>query len=198
MDFVALHHAAKAGNIADPVDPPEHALQRPVLQRLEIIERVDRPPAGVLRIGERVAVNFARGSFRRKRRNNTGGQLGGRQPVQHILLRLVEVHAIIELAAQMSQLEQRAAAGVGQARHAGQRSFQRNRDQPLDFFRRRAGILRDDLDDRRGRIGIGFHIDMEERIQAAGHQRQGQQNHDRAACGRPGDELVNHSENLSL
>ena len=57
---------------------------------------------------------------------------------------------------------QRFAARRLQARHAGQRNFERDRDLALDFLRRRARKLRVDFDDGRREVGIRFNIDVDE------------------------------------
>ena len=53
-----------------------------------------------------------------------------------------------------------------QSRHAGQRHLQRNGHLALDLLGRGAGILGDDLDDGRRRIGIGLDVDVIERVNA--------------------------------
>src|SRR5262249_26827353 len=65
-------------------------------------------------------------------------------------------------------------------------------DLPLDLFRGSAGELRDDFDDSRGRIGIGFDVDVEKRVDADSCQRQGQQDHDQWIVQGDFDELTNH------
>jgi hypothetical protein len=48
--------------------------------------------------------------------------------------------------------------------------FERNRDLPLHLFGGIARLLRDDLDQRRRRVGIGFDVEILQRKRAASQQ----------------------------
>ena len=106
----------------------------------------------------------------------TVGSVGILQPVGDLLTHEIVVAAIFELQADEAEREHGVRADVRQTRRAGDRDLERDRDIALDFFGRLAGILRDDLDDRRRRIGIGLDVQRHEgRVADADKSREGDQ-----------------------
>jgi hypothetical protein len=59
-----------------------------------------------------------------------------------------------------TRCEQRDGAHHGRIGDAGELHLQGNRDVALDFVGRLPGILRDDVDQRRHRIGIGLDVEL--------------------------------------
>ncbi len=81
----------------------ELALQRVILQALQIVQRVNRPAEDVVRVRERVAQDFAGGRGRGNLRRHAGRELSQLQAVDDFLLGLIEVLRVIELVAQMGK-----------------------------------------------------------------------------------------------
>ncbi len=192
LHLVALHRAAEAHDVDDPLHAPKLLLQLPVVERLQIVERVNLPALRVFRVPQHVAIDFAGRRGRRDHRVNPRRQIHLVQPVEHLEAGAKIVRAVIELVAQMRQAEQRFAARVVEPRHAGQRDLQRDRHLPLDLLGRGARVLRDHLNDRRGRIGIGLDVDVQERIDAKSRQRHGRHDDDQAVDQGPSYQAVNH------
>ena len=99
---------------------------------------------------------------------------------------------------QVAQAEQRLAVDLLQAGHAGERHFQGNGDLPLDLLGGGAGEQRDHFDDRRRRVGIGLDVDVQEGEDADHREEDGEQDDDQRIVERPGDELANHGNLLSV
>ncbi len=193
VDFVALDSAAAAGDVDDAWDATELALQHPVLHRLEIVEGVNIAAGVVLGAVEGVTENFAGGRFRGQFRNHAGRErFRELQSVDDLLSRLFEVVAVLELAAQVRQAEQRLGAQILQVRHAGQGDFQRHGDQTLHLVSRCARILGDHLDNCRGWVGVRFNVDMDKRVGAESQKRQGQHDDDQPVADGPLDEHADH------
>ena len=196
MDLVAFHRAAETGDVGDSRQAAELALQRPILQRLEVVERVDVAPLPVL-IPEGIAVNLADGTFRRNLRLHAGRQrLGELQAIDHLLPRCPVIDTVMKLDEQARQPEERLAAEALQPGHPRQRHLQGDRHQALHLLARSARVLCDDLDRRRGGVRVGFHVDMEKGVAAADGQRDNEQQHDERLVNRPGDDLTNQDANL--
>ena len=71
-NLVALDGAAAAGDVDDARDAAELSFKHPVLQRLEVVERVDVLPGGIFRTLQRVAVDFSGWRLRRELRSDAG------------------------------------------------------------------------------------------------------------------------------
>ena len=172
VDFglVFLGFAAQRRDVGDTRHDAQFALDHPVLQRLELGQVHAR------RTLELVAQDFADAAGRRNDRRNDGGQRGILQPVGDLLTHKVIVAAIFELQADKAEREHRVRADVSETRRARDRNFKRDRDVTLDFFGRLAGILRDDLDDRRRRIGISLDVHrLESGVTDTNKSREGDQ-----------------------
>ncbi len=196
LNLVAPHRAAEAGQVHDPRHPPELALQHPVLQRLDIVERVDLFAGSILGDFQDIAEDFPRGRLRRDAGRHVGRQrLGDRgHAVDHFLpSRVVGVlAAVVPGHLEVGEAEERLAVDFFQAGHAGERHFQGDGDLPLDLLGRRAGEQRDHFDDRRRRVGVGLDVDVHEAIEADDRQEDGPQDDGDRIIERPGDELANH------
>ncbi len=182
LQLVGLGLAAPAGDIDHARHGAEAALQNPVLQRLEVehavIRRSDQP----------VAVDFADRAERRNPRLHVARQRRHlRQPVQHLLQRLVIGVVERKLQFDVRQAVQRDGADRAQILDAGNLGLDRDRDVAFDLFRRQARTLRHDVDHRRCRIGIGFDIELLERNQAADQYSDEQAHHQIAAADGNGD-----------
>ncbi len=196
LDLVAPHRAAEARQVHDPRHPPELALQHPVLQRLDVVERVDLFARSILGDFQDIAEDLARGRLRRDARGHVRRQrLGDRgQAVDHLLPgRIVGIlAAVMPGHLQVAQAEQRLAIDLLQAGHAGERHLQGDGDLTLDLLGRSAGEQREHLDDRRRRVGVGFDIDMHEGVEADRREEERPEDDGDRAIERPGDELANH------
>ena len=188
LQLVGLGLAAPAGDVDDAGHGAEAALQHPVLQRLEVEHAVVR------RAREAVAVDLADRAERRDRRLHVARQRRKlRQPVQHLLQRLVIGIVERELQFDVRQPVQRDGADGAQVLDAGDLGLDRDGDVALDFFRRQPRALRHDVDHRRGRIGIGLDVELPERDQAADEHGDKHANHQIAAVDGKGDETI-HSD----
>ena len=164
LQLVGLGLAAPAGDVDHAGHGAEAALQHPVLQRLEVEHAVVRRPV------QAVAKDFADRAERRDGRLHVAGQRRQlRQPVQHLLQRLVIGVVERELQFDVGQSVQRDGADRAQVLDAGDLGLDRDRDVAFDLFRRQSRTLRHDVDHRRGRIGIGLDVELLERDQAADH-----------------------------
>ena len=150
LEFLGL--AAQHQHVGDAGHEPQPALDHPVLQGAKL----DQVHAG--RAGELIAEDFADRAGRRDHRLDARRQFDVLQPVERLLPDEMVVAAVFELQADEAQREHRVRADVFQPGRARDRDLDRNRDVALDLLRRLAGILRDDLDDRRRRIGIGLDV----------------------------------------
>ena len=152
-DVVGLGLAAPAGDVDDAGDRLQAPLQDPVLQRLEVGDGVAR------RADDTVAEDLA---------DRAGGRQGGlravghraelRQPIDHHLRGLLVRHVVGELDLHVAQSEQRDRADGLDIGEAGHLDLDRDGDVALDLLGGLAGILRDDVDQRRHRIGIGLDV----------------------------------------
>ena len=66
-------------------------------------------------------------------------------------------------------------------RHPRQGDFQGDGDLTFDFFRGGAGVLGDDFDDGRRRVGIGFDVDVDKGIGAANAEGEAEDEDDQRA-----------------
>ena len=150
LEFLGL--AAEHQHVGDAGHQPQPALHHPVLQGAKLDQvHVRRPD-------QLVAEDFADRAGRRDHRLHAGRKLDVLQPVERLLPHEIVVAAVFELQPDEAQRKHRIGADEFQPRRAGDRDLDRNRDVALDLLRRLAGILRDDLDDRRRRIGIGLDV----------------------------------------
>jgi hypothetical protein len=154
---IAAQLAAPAGHVHHAGDGAEAALQHPVLQGLEIFDRI------ALGRGDAIAIDFAHRARRRNRRHRAAGQLRQlRQAIDHLLLRLLVIKIVRELDLHVRQAEQRDRADRRHVRQARHLHFDRDRDVAFHLLGRKARRLRHDLDHRRNRIGIGLDVEVVE------------------------------------
>ena len=190
LEFLGL--AAEHQHVGDARHETQPALHHPVLQRPQL-DQVD-----VRRTDELVAEDFADRAGRRDDRLHAGRKLDVLQPVERLLAHEVVVAAVFELQADEAQRKHRVGADVFQPRRAGDRDLDRDRDVALDLLRRLAGILRDDLDDRRRRIGIGLDVHGAERAEADGEKRHECDQHQRPPGQARRDQAANHGRPAGL
>ena len=148
--------SAEHGDVGDTGHDAQLAFDHPVLQRLELHDVHARRP------GKLVAKDFADASGGRDHRQDAGRQNRILQPVDGLLTNEMIVAAVFELQTDKAQSVDGVGADELQAGRAGDRDLDRNRDVALDFLRRLACLLGDDLDDRRRRIGIGLDVQGQE------------------------------------
>ena len=196
LNFVAPDRPAPAADVDDSRHRAEFALQHPVLQGLQIVERVDLVTRRILGRVEHVAVDFASRRFGRDLRSDAIGQRlrDRRQPVDDLLpARLVGViAAVVPVHLEVAQAVERLAANRIQPGHAGEGDFQRDGDLAFDFFGRRTGELGEDFDDGRSGIGVRLDVDVEERIHPDDRQRDREENDDERVVQCPLDQFANH------
>ena len=132
------------------------AFDHPVLQRLEPHHVHARRPHQL------VAKDLADAAGGRDHRQHAGRQHRILQPVEGLLAHEMIVAAVFELQADETEAIDGVGANELQARRAGDRDLDRDRDVALDFLRRLALLLGDDLDDRRRRVGIRLDVQHQE------------------------------------
>ena len=150
-------HVDHAGHL------PELPFEDEVFGGLQLGERVPGPL-------HRVAEDLADRAPRRELRLQARRQLDELQPVHHALLRGVIFGVPAEIALHVGEPEQRLRADVLEVDHPREPVFQRDGDVPLHFLGAPAGGLRDHLDHRSHRIGIG--LDVHPRVAPEAHAEQ--------------------------
>ena len=193
LQLVGLGLAAPAGDIDHAGHGAEAALQHPVLQRLQVEHAVVRRP------DQPVAVDFTDGAERRDPRLHVAGQGRHlRQPVQHLLQRLVIGVVERKLQFDVRQSVQRNGAHRAQVLDARDLGFDRDGDVAFDLFRRQSRALRHDVDHRRRRVGIGLDIELLERDQAADHHDGEKTYHQITVADCNGDKAIHFRSKLSM
>jgi hypothetical protein len=156
-NVVRLGLAAPAGHVDDARHRFEAPLQHPVLERLQIGNRI------VGRPDHAIAKDFADGTGGRYLRLCAVRQRRElRQAVGHPLLRLLIGEVVRELHLDVGQAEQRYGTDGLDVGDAGHLNFERDGDVAFDFLGRLAGALRDDVHQRRHRIRVGLDIQRQE------------------------------------
>ena len=184
-DLVGLGLAAPAGDVDDAGHGLEAALEHPVLQRLEIGDRV------ALRAGDPVAEDLADRARRRDRRLRAVRQLRQlREAVDDPLLGLLVGEVVGELHLDVREPEQRDRADRLDVRDAGHLHFDRNRDVALDLLGRLAARLRHDVDERRHRVRVGLDVERREARGAGAEHEHEQRGHEHALSQGEGDQRV--------
>ena len=184
-DVVAFRQPAEGGDVDHPGDTLEAAVQHPVLQGLQVGQRIAGRP------DQPVAHDLADRAERRDLRLRALRQpVQLAQPVQHLLQRLVVGVVEVELYPHVRKAEQAGRAHRGQVGQPGHRHFHGDGDVALDLLGRLAGILGDDDDLRRHRIGIGLDVEPGEADQTDHDEGEEQQDHQRPALQRKGDDLA--------
>ncbi len=190
LQLVGLGAAAPAGDVDDAGHGAEAALQHPVLQGLQvkhgIIGRTDQPVA--IDFTDRTERRYLRLRAVEKRRHL-------RQPVQHLLQRLLVGEVERELQLDVGQAVQRNRPYDIEVLEAGDLGLQRNGDVAFDLLGRQTRRLGDDVDHRRRRIGIGLDVQLLKRHEAADEDGQKQPEHQEAAFDSKGYQTV-HSGGL--
>ncbi len=185
--LILLDRAAEAGDVDHARHLFEHAVEHPVLHRLDLAERVARPL-------QHVADDFAGGTPRRKLRRDAFGQIHRGDAVEHLLPRGREVCPVGESALDVVEARDRGAAKIDQPWHAVERGLERNTDEPFHLLGARARILREHFHQRRGGIGVGFHVELRCRVEADGDQRHRAKQHQRPVLQTPGDDGADHGD----
>ncbi len=172
---VDLGLAAPAGDVDHPGHRLEAALERPVLQRLEVGRRRARRP------DDAVSVDLAD----RARRRNLGLRVVGqrrqlRQPVVDPLLGLLVAGVVGELHLHVGQAEQGDRAHARHMRQARHLDLDGDRDVALELLRGLPRALGHDIDRGRHRIRIGLDVELPE-ADSANDESRGHQRHDQDA-----------------
>ena len=184
LEFLGL--AAEHEHVGDAGHKAQPALHHPVLDGAELDQvHVGRPD-------ELVAEDFADGAGRRDDRLHAGRQIHVLQPVQRLLAHEIVVAAVVELQPDEAQREHRVGADEFQPGRTGDRDLDRDRNVALDLLRRLAGVLGDDLDDRRRRIGIGLDVHRVERAEANSEERRESDKDQRPPRQARRDQTSNH------
>ena len=191
LQLVGLGLAAPAGDVDDAGHGAEAALQHPVLQRLEIEHRIIGRP------DQPVTIDLA---DRAERRNLRLGVVEERrhlrQPVQHLLQRLVIGEIEGELQLDVGQAVQRDRADDVEVLQPRDLRLQRDGDVAFDLLGRQSRALGDDVDHRRRRVRIGLDVQLLERHEAADDDGDEQPEHQEPAFDSEGNEAV-HSVRIS-
>ena len=179
IDVVGLGLATPAGHVDHAGHRLQAALQDPILDRLEIGHRVAR------RSDHPVTIDFADRAGRRQCRLGAVGQgLELRQAIRDLLRRRRIGHVVGELHLHVRQAEQGDGADRLDVRQPRHLDLDRDRDVTLDLLGRLAGILRDDVDQRRHRIRIRLDVERLVGEQPADHHHGGENQHENALLER--------------
>ena len=188
-DLIRLCLSAPAIDVDDPRHRLEAAFEDPILNRLQIRRRI----AGWAQ--HPISVDFANRTPRRDLRQGTIRQRSQlRQPVDHPLLRFVIGEVVSELQFDVGKAEQRDRSDRGEMRDARHLDLDRDRDVALDLVGGLSGILRDNVDQRRHRVGIGLDVEPEETGDADPEQKQQQQDYQHTPTQRKGNDRVHTLE----
>ena len=127
---------------------------------------------------QHVAINQAAGTEQRRHaRRHSGGDGGVGQALKDNLPGKIVVGVFFECQHDVGQTVERDGPHHHHVRNAIHLKFERQRDQPLDFFGGMVGPLGDDFDLRRGEVGIGVHRHALKRNDAADGDEGGQHQH---------------------
>ncbi len=74
----------------------------------------------------------------------------------------------------------------------GESDLERHGHLAFHLFRRGTGELCEDFDDRRGGIGVGLNVDIDERIDPDRRKGNGHEDDDERIIERPRDQFANH------
>ena len=113
------------------------------------------------------------------------------QPVDHVLPSRAVVGSIGELALDIAQAGCGSAPERFQARHAVERNLDRPRHQAFHLLGAGARVLRDHLDQGRCRVGIGFDIQVQGRVNPRPDQGKHADHDDQTIMQTPGDDRAN-------
>jgi hypothetical protein len=183
--LVLLGGAAETHHVHHPRHGAQPPLDDPVLERLELEQRV---PA---RTAQRVAIDLAhRRRVRRQRRLRAGRQAHRLQPLEGLVAHVDRVGVVLEHQGHHRQPEQRDRAHRRPFRDAVHLVFDRHRHQLLDLLRGMPWKQRDDLHLDVGDVGIGLDRQPAEGGDAgAGEHHQQRDDDDAAAQGLGGEPL---------
>ncbi len=124
--------------------------------------------------------------------SDAGRQARVLEPVDGLLADEMIVAAVFELQPDEAQREDGVGADELQAGRAGDRDLDRDRDVALDLLRRLAGLLGDDLDDRRRRIGIGLDVQGRKGNAEADDEKGHERDHHQQPPGGERDQTTQH------
>lgn len=123
---------------------------------------------------------------------HAGRQLGLLEAIDCLLADEMVVAAVFELQADETQRIYRVRANESQPRRARHGDLDRDRDVALHLLRRLAGTLRNDLDDRRSGVRIGFDIERRESDKTQAEERYIGDQHKRPPRQAENDDLPKH------
>src|SRR5262249_1671055 len=185
----------EAGDVHNARHGAELALQHPILERLDVVARINLAARSIFRSFQDVAVDFAGGRLGRYAGGHAGRQrLGDRgQPVDHLLPgRLVGV-AVVPIHFEVAEAEQRLAPDRLQTGHTPERYLEGDGDLPLDLFRGSPGEQGNDLNDGRRRVRVSLDVDIHEGVRADARERDSQQDDDQRIVHRPVNDFTNYA-----
>ena len=160
VSLVLARRAAERHDVDDSGDLLDLATGVPVLDRLQLVQGIAGPV-------EPVAVDLSDGRPGRELRREVVRQADELHAVQGFLPVREIFGAVREVELDVAQAEQTDGSRVLEARHTEQRRLDRHRDLPLHFLGGPRGILRDELDERRRRVGVRFHVEPSEGVDAS-------------------------------
>ncbi len=144
--------------------------------------------------GQLVAIDFAvsRGQ-RAELGRRAGGQLQGREPLEHALTGPIAFDAFFKAELHHGEAENGARANGVHARDVAHREFDGDGDLLLDLFRRAAWIAGQNLDHLAGDVGVGVDLFVLIRIDAEDDDRHGRGEHNPRMMQRQFDEPLDHN-----
>ena len=172
---VILHRrAAEAGVVGDAGDAAVGALDDPVFESVEFHRRA----IGAV---DDVAIDEAAGAEQRRHAwRDAAGKLSVGDALEDDVAREVGVGAFVEREDDVGKTVERDGAHHAQVRRAVHREFERQSGEALDFFGGVAGPLRDQLDHRWRKVGIGVDRHALEGDRAGDDDQQREHQHDEA------------------
>ncbi len=185
LQLVGLGLAAPADHVDHAGDRTETALQHPVLQRLEVEHAV------IGRAGQLVAVDLADRRDRRDLRLRVVEERRQRgEAVEHLLERLFVGVVERELQLHVREAVERYRAHDAQVLDRRGLRLDRDGDVALDLLRRETRALRDDVDHRRRRVGIGLDVELAKCEEAADEHDDAEREHQHAVLQGEGNQRV--------
>src|SRR5262249_39488896 len=140
-----------------------------------------------------IAEDFTDGVPRRDLRLHAGRHRNELQSVDHLLARVLVVDVPGEVTLHVGQSEQRLRANVIEMRHAREADLERDGDVALYLFGAPTFGLRDELDERRDRIGIRLDVELLIAVEAEAEHSERQHADDGGHLERKTDEFLDHN-----
>ncbi len=190
QDLVLLDGPAESGHIDHARHGLEGPIQDPVLDRLQVVQGIAVP-------FQDIADDLADRTPRGQPRGDPGRKVADHaQAIDHLLPGRPVIRPVLELALDIVEPRQRNTPQVFQARHAVEGRLDWDPDQEFHLLGAAPGLLRDDFDQRRGRVRVCLNIEVAVRVDPQEDQPNRPQQDDKAIVETPRDERAYHRWSL--